>query len=117
MNVQIFGTKNSQASRAAERFFKERRTPIQVVDLNQKPMSPGEIRRFIDKFGLRALCDTEGKAWIDAGLGYMKMSDSELLAKIEREPRLLRLPLVRAGNKLSAGQDEKAWKEMIEAAR
>jgi len=113
VNVQIFGTKNSQASRAAERFFKERRIPIQVVDLKQKPMSAGEIRRFIDKFGLRALCDTEGKAWIDAGLGYMKMSDSELLAKIEREPKLLRLPLVRAGNKLSAGQDEEAWKGMI----
>jgi arsenate reductase-like glutaredoxin family protein len=113
VNVQIFGTKNSQASRAAERFFKERRIPIQVVDLKQKPMSQGEIRRFIDKFGLRALCDTEGKAWIDSGLGYMKMSDSELLAKIEREPKLLRLPLVRAGNKLSAGQDEEAWKGMI----
>ena len=117
MNVQIFGIKNSQASRAAERFFKERRTPIQIVDLKQKPMSPAEIRRFIDKFGLRALCDTEGKAWTDAGLGYMKMSDSEVMAKIERDPKLLRLPLVRAGNKLSAGQDEEAWKGMIEPAR
>jgi len=117
VNVQIFGTKNSQPSRAAERFFKERRVPIQVVDLKQKPMSPGEIKRFIDKFGLRALCDTDGKAWTDAGLGYMKMSDSELLAKIEREPKLLRLPLVRAGNKLSTGQDEDAWKGMIEAVR
>ncbi len=117
MNVQIFGVKNSPASRAAERFFKERRVAIQLVDLKQKPMSPGEIRRFIDKFGLRALCDTEGKAWTDAGLGYMKMSDAELLAKIEREPKLLRLPLVRAGNRLSAGQDEEAWKEMIEPGR
>jgi arsenate reductase-like glutaredoxin family protein len=47
----------------------------------------------------------------------MKMSDSELMAKIERDPKLLRLPLVRAGNKLSAGQDEEAWKGMIEPAR
>jgi len=117
VNVQIFGVKSSPASRAAERFFKERRVPIQVVDLKQKPMSPGEIRRFVDKFGLRTLCDTEGKAWIGAGLGYMKMSDSELLAKIEREPNLLRLPLVRAGNKLSAGQDEEAWKGMLEPGR
>jgi arsenate reductase-like glutaredoxin family protein len=117
VNVQIFGTKNSQASRAAERFFKERRVPIQVVDLKQKPMSPGEIKRFIDKFGLRSLCDPEGKPWVDAGLGYMKMSDSELLAKIEREPKLLRLPLVRAGNKLSVGHDESAWKAMLEPER
>jgi len=42
----------------------------------------------------------------------MKMSDAELLAKIERTPGLLRLPLIRSANKLSSGQDETAWKEM-----
>ena len=108
--VQIFGVKNSAATRAVERFFKERRITIQMVDLKVKPMSPGEIRRFIDRYGLKNLCDTEGKAWTDAGLKYMKLSDAELLAKIEREPALLRLPLVRAGNKLATGQDESGWK-------
>ena len=52
VNVQIFGVKGSNTTRAAERFFKERRIPIQMVDLEQKPMSPGEIRRFVEKFGL-----------------------------------------------------------------
>ena len=40
-NVQIFGLKNSQATRAAERFFKERRIEIHFVDLKQKAMSAG----------------------------------------------------------------------------
>ena len=31
MVVQIFGLKSSQASRAAERFFKERRVTIQIA--------------------------------------------------------------------------------------
>ncbi len=112
MNVQIFGLKNSQATRAAERFFKERRVPIQIVDLKQKPMAPAEIRRFVERFGLPALLDTEGKAYLDAGLQYLKISDAELLSKIEREPKLLRLPLVRAGNRVSVGHDETAWKSM-----
>jgi arsenate reductase-like glutaredoxin family protein len=112
LSVQIFGLKNSQATRAAERFFKERGIQIHHVDLKLKPMSPGEIKRFSDRFGLRALCDTEGKAWIDAGLKYIKFSDSELLARIERDPTLLRLPLVRAGNKLAVGQDDGGWKAM-----
>ncbi|MDE3197797.1 MAG: arsenate reductase [Acidobacteriota bacterium] len=108
--VQVFGVRNSPSTRAAERFFKERRIVIQMVDLRIKPMSPGEIRRFVDRYTLRGLCDTGGKAWIDAGLQYMKLSDAELIAKIEREPKLLRLPLVRAGNKLAIGEDEAAWK-------
>jgi arsenate reductase len=113
VQVQIFGIKGSQATRAAERFFKERRTAIQFVDLTQRPMAAGEIKRFIDKFGISELLDREGKPYEQAGLKYLKVSDAELLAKIEREPKLLRLPLVRCGNRFSAGQNEAAWKEML----
>jgi arsenate reductase-like glutaredoxin family protein len=113
VTVQIFGLKNSQATRAAERFFKERRIQVHFVDLKQKPMSPGEINRFIQRFGLSGLVDDAGKPWEDAGLKYLKVTDSELLGRIEREPRLLRLPLVRSGSKLTVGQDEAGWKDMV----
>ena len=110
--VQIFGLKNSPATRAADRFFKERRVTIHFVDLKQKPMSPGEIKRFTDRFTLAGIVDNEGKAWIDAGLKYMKMADAELLGKIEHQPALLRLPLVRCANLLSIGNDKTTWKTM-----
>jgi arsenate reductase (glutaredoxin) len=113
ISVQIFGLKNSQATRAAERFFKERSVQIHFVDLKQKPMSPGEINRFIQRFGLPGLVDDAGKPWEDAGLKYLKVSESELLGRIEREPRLLRLPLVRSGSKLTVGLDEAGWKAML----
>jgi arsenate reductase (glutaredoxin) len=116
MSVQIFGVKNSSATRAAERFFKERRVTIHFVDLKKKPMAAGEIRRFVDRFGVGALLDSEGKAYLDAGLKYLKSSDSQLLEKIEREPNLLLLPLVRSANRLSIGHDEDAWKAMLVAA-
>ena len=115
LNVQIFGLKNSHATRAAERFFKERRVAFQLVDLKQKPMAPGEIKRFIERFGLARLLDSEGKAYVDAGIKYLKLSDSEMLERIERDPKLLRLPLVRAAGQLSIGQDEDSWKSMLAA--
>ncbi len=111
-NVQIFGVKSSQATRAAERFFKERRVAIQFVDLKVTPMAPGEIRRFVERFGLAGLMDTGCKAYADAGLKYLRVSDSDLLAKIERNPLLLKLPLVRGEKLLSIGQDEESWTEM-----
>src|SRR5690242_19657547 len=98
--VQIFGLKGSQATRAAERFFKERRIAIQFVDLKQRPMAAGEIKRFIDRFGWDGLLDAEGKAYVDTGLKYLKLTDAERMTYIEREPKLLRLPLIRAGNRL-----------------
>src|SRR5262245_64338545 len=35
--------------------------------------------RFIQRFGLPALLDTEGKAYTDGGLAYLKLSESGLL--------------------------------------
>ena len=114
-NIQIFGIKNSQETRAAERFFKERGIAFHFVDLKIRPMAQGEIRRFIERFGISSLLDTAGTAYADAGLKYLKISEAELLTRIERAPKLLKLPLVRAGNKLSVGRDEQAWKEMLES--
>jgi arsenate reductase-like glutaredoxin family protein len=117
MALQIFGVKGSQATRAAERFFKERRIEFQLVDLDRKPMAPAEIRRFIDKFGLAALVDTESKPYVDGGLKYLRQSEGEMLGRIEREPKLLLLPLVRSGSLLSIGKDEAAWRAMCPAPK
>jgi arsenate reductase-like glutaredoxin family protein len=116
-NVQIFGLKNSQETRAAERFFKERRALIHLVDLAHKPMSPGEIKRFVDRFGILGLLDAEGKVYADSGLKYLKVSDAELLGKLEQQPKLLRLPLVRCGKRLSIGRDENGWAQMLEVGK
>ncbi len=80
-------------------------------------MSPGEIKRFVDRFGLLSLIDTEGKAYADAGLKYLKVSDTELLGKITQQPKLLKLPLVRCGNRVSIGRDEKVWAGMLQEAK
>jgi arsenate reductase len=106
--IQIFGVKNSQPTRAAERFFKERRAPVQMIDLYKKPMSPGEIKRFIDRFTLAALVDRENES-----IKYLRLSNTDLLAKIEQDPKLLQLPLVRSARILSIGHDEPMWKSML----
>ena len=112
VNVQIFGLDNSSDTRAAKRFFQERRIAVHFVDLKRKPLAPGEIARFVDRFGWDGLLDREGKPYLDGGLKYLKLSGADLLQRIEREPKLLRLPLVRAGKSLGVGRDEACWKEI-----
>ena len=57
MEVQIFGIRKSADTRAALRFFAERRVKTHFVDLNERAASPGELRRFAQKFGVRALIE------------------------------------------------------------
>lgn len=113
--VIVFGSDDSSATRAALRFFKERRVAVQYSDLRRRPMAAGELRRFVERLGAGALADREGRAWQGLGLGYLVMSDLELAERLLADQRLLRLPLVRFGNHFAAGQDVAAWKAMVAA--
>ena len=69
MEVQIFGVKKSAETRKALRFFAERRVKTHFVDLVERPASPGELNRFIQKFGIEALIDRSSRRFADLGLG------------------------------------------------
>jgi arsenate reductase-like glutaredoxin family protein len=111
--VQVFGIENDHATRAALRFFKERRVPISFVDLRKRPIAPGELRRFVDRLGARALLDETARAYRDAGLGYLRMDDSAIVERLLGDVRLLRLPLVRQGGDVTAGRAESSWSEWL----
>ena len=115
--IQVFGREDSPETRAALRFFKERRAAAQFIDLRRKSMAPGELRRFVERLGAPALADATGRVWADAGLGYLRMDPDELAARLLADQRLLRLPLVRVGNGFAAGRDEAAWKALLANAR
>jgi arsenate reductase-like glutaredoxin family protein len=107
--VQIFGLEKDQATRAAIGFFKERRVEIHLVDLRRKPIAAGELRRFVDGLGAEALLDREGRAYREAGLGYLRMDAPEIVERLLADPGLLRLPLVRFGPAVSVGRAEVTW--------
>jgi arsenate reductase-like glutaredoxin family protein len=114
--VQIFGHDRDHGTRAAVRFFKERRVPIHQVDLTRKPIARGELRRFVERLGARTLLDEASSAYRDAGLAWMRLDDSEIVERLLATPALLRLPLVRFGNDVAAGRDEAAWRRWFSPA-
>jgi arsenate reductase-like glutaredoxin family protein len=111
MEVQIFGVRKSPATRKALRFFAERRVKTHFVDLQERAASPGELKRFAQKFGVAALVDRESRRFADLGLAAARLSDERWLARLVEEPLLLRLPLVRHQQQLTVGDAEAAWRE------
>lgn len=114
--VQIFGLVDDQATRAAQRFFKERRVDVHFVDLRRRPIAPGELHRFVDRLGPRALLDAAGRAARESGLAHLVLSDPDLVERLIGDQRLLRLPLVRCGTVVAVGRDEAAWKAISASA-
>ena len=107
--IQVFGLGRDQATRAALRFFKERRVPISFVDLRKRPMAPGELRRFVDRLGAEALLDPTSSAYRLAGLGYLRMDTPGIVERVLEDATLLRLPLVRHGHEVTVARAEPTW--------
>ena len=108
-DIHVFGRADSAATRAALRFFRERRVAVHSADLRKRPMAAGELQRFVQKLGAAALLDVEGRAYRDQGLAYMRLDDAAIVARLLADVNLLRLPLVRYGNSVTVGPDETTW--------
>jgi arsenate reductase len=113
MEAQVFGVKNDADTRKALRFFKERRVTVHFVDFKQRNPSPGELRRFFDRFGEERLVDRSAKRFAALGFQAAYYGDERWLQIACEEPLILRMPLVRSGQRLSVGHDEDAWRSWL----
>jgi arsenate reductase len=110
MEVQIFGIRKSPDTRKALRFFAERRVKTHFVDLQERPASPGELKRFVQQFGVETLIDRNSRRFAELGLVAASLSDDRWLDKLTAEPLLLRMPLVRQGSRLTVGEATDVWR-------
>ncbi|HUF34950.1 MAG TPA: ArsC/Spx/MgsR family protein [Gemmatimonadales bacterium] len=111
MEVQIFGIRKSPETRKALRFFAERRVKTHFVDLRERAASPGELRRFAQRFGVEALVDRGSRRFAELGLCAARLGEEHWLTRLADEPLLLRMPLVRFQQRLSVGDAEPTWRE------
>lgn len=109
----MFGTRKSAETRKALRFFAERRVKTHFVDLDERPASLGELRRFAQKFGVAALVDRASRRFAELGLGAARLSDDRWLERLAEEPQLLQLPLVRQQQRLTVGAAEAEWRTWV----
>jgi arsenate reductase len=117
ITIQVFGFRDCQDTRKALRFFAERRLPAHFVDLDERPASRGELRRFVEKVGAAALIDRDGPRFRALGLRVSGDSPERLLERALGEPRLLRTPLVRIGHRVSLGHAPAEWQAAVEDQR
>jgi arsenate reductase len=115
-DIQVFGLDDSRETRAAQRFFRERRVVVSYVDLRKRKLAPAELRRFTDRLGAAALLDETSRAFREAGLGYLRMDEADIVRRLLSDVHLLRLPLVRHGNEVTAGSAETTWAAWLKRA-
>ena len=110
MNIQIFGTKKSEDTRKAERFFKERGIKIQLVDLKEKGLSKGEFNSVCQAVGgIDNLIDENAKDKDTLAL-IKYIAEEDKVEKILENQQILVQPIVRNGKKATVGYQPDVWK-------
>lgn len=115
--IQIFGRAKSKSTRKARRFFSDRGITVHDVDVDRKPPSPGELRRFVQAHGVDRVLDSDSAVVRDRGLQYLGGSDDDWIERMVAEPRMIRLPLVRCGKQVAVGEDPDAWQRFADAVK
>jgi arsenate reductase (glutaredoxin) len=112
--LQIFGTRKCAGTRQAERFFKERRVPFQLIDIAQKGPSAGELRKIAQAVGgAEKLLDRDGKRYLDRGLKYAAPTGPRIEQALLDDPLLLRTPVVRSGTRATVGVVPEVWESWL----
>ena len=110
MNIQIFGTKKSQDTKKAERYFKERGIKFQAVDLKEKGISKGELQSVLCAVGdLEEMLDEKTKER-EAYQLIRYLAKEDKFAKVLEYPMVLKQPIVRNGKQATVGYCPDIWK-------
>ena len=108
MNIQIYCGKKNFDAQKAERYFKERRIPFQALDLKKHKLGEREIRMMISAIGIEKLIDRDDKKVKEHPASYYDREDL-LIPAIQENPWLIRVPIVRNGNKMTIGYQPDIW--------
>ena len=117
MNIQIYVNKKNPDVLKAERFFKERKIPYQIMDFKKHKLGQRELEVFIRAVGsAKELVDRDGKKALERPVAHMS-TESLIIAELLADPSALRSPIVRNGSKATVGADEATWKQWVEEGK
>lgn len=114
MNIQIYCNKKNPGVLKAERFFKERKIPYQLMDLKKHKPGKKEMEIFVRAIGAKELVDREGKKALERPVAHMS-TESLIISELMNDPSALRSPIVRNGSKATVGAAEEEWKRWVAA--
>ena len=117
MNIILYVSRKNFDTQKAERFFKERRIPVQVLDISPKGrhrLGERELQLFARAGGVSSLIDRDDRRVKEHPACY-NSSEELLMRDVLDNPWLLRSPIVRNGSQVTVGYQPETWEAWVKA--
>lgn len=112
ISIQMYVSKKNFDVQKTERFFKERRINVQVMDLKKHRLGERELQTMARAGGLMNLVDREDKKVKEHPACYYNQ-EGLVQAAILETPWLLKSPIVRCGSKVTVGYQPDVWESWL----
>ena len=113
MNIQIYYVKRNFDVQRAERFFKERRIPFQLIDLKKSVPGKRELQLFAQQAGGVKNILNADDIKVRSHPCLNTTDEERVFEYITAQPELLITPIVRDGKKITFGNGEDVWRQWV----
>ncbi len=112
MSIQLYVFKRNFAVQKAERYLKERGIPYQVMDLKKHRLGRRELELFIRGRNAKDIINMEDEAVKSHPIAYAP-NEQIMLDYLMENPGFLISPIIRNGQKILLGFDEKLMAGLV----
>ncbi len=108
---KVYGIKTWDSVRKALRFFKDNNIEADFFDLKKEIPASTSIKSWIEKAGIDVIFNSRGTKYRTLKLKELDLDDNGKFEWIEKEPMLLKRPIVEYDDKVLVGFKEEIYKE------
>ena len=112
--IRIIGRNKCNDTKKALRFFKERGIKVQFMNLDERPLTSGELNNIFRLLKPEDLLDTESKEYKKRGMSYM---DFDTPQELLEDQLLLKTPIIIRERQASVGFDTAFCKQLADSEK
>lgn len=109
--LKVYGIKTWSSVRKALSFFKEHNIEVEFFDTKKETPTSDSIRTWVEKAGIDLVFNSRGTKYRSLGLKDLNLDDQGKVQWLEKEPMLLKRPIIEGNGNVIVGFKEEEYKE------
>ena len=109
--IKVYGIKTWSSVRNSLKFFKENNIEVEFFDTRKETPSSSSVRSWVEKAGIDLVFNSRGTKYRDLGLKELDLDEEGKVLWLEKEPMLLKRPIVECDDKVLVGFKEQIFKD------
>ena len=113
--IKLYGIKTCDSVKKALKYFKEASLEVDFVDFKQIKPTQEQVSSWADKATLAKLFNNRSRTYKDLGLSKLTLSDDDKIEWMQREPLLVKRPVIEYNDDVIVGFDETIYQGVFKS--